>query len=102
MPDATTVTVKILDKDYQIKSPPDEVEALRRSAAHVDKRMREIKAGSGIVGLDRIGVMAALNVAHDLIKQADQNELIANATTERIGVLDTKLTAALTRLKAAI
>ena len=33
MPDATTVTVKILDKDYQIKSPPDEVEALRRMAA---------------------------------------------------------------------
>jgi cell division protein ZapA len=56
MSNVQTVTVSILDKDYQVSCKPDEVSALQQSARYLDKKMREIKSGSSILGLDRIAV----------------------------------------------
>lgn len=66
MSESKTVTVSILDKDYQIACPPDEREALHSAAAELDERMRVIRNAGSVVGLDRIAVMAALNLCHEL------------------------------------
>lgn len=66
MPENKTVAVNILDKDYQIACPPSEREALRSAAAELDERMRSIRNTGAVVGLDRIAVMAALNLCHEL------------------------------------
>ena len=101
MNDATTVTVRILDKDYRIGCPPDEVNNLKRSAAHLDERMREMKSGSNIIGLDRIAVMAALNIANDYIQQGDESDKVSQSVSDRVRVLDDKLDRAINRLRAA-
>jgi cell division protein ZapA len=61
------VNVKILEKEYQISCPADERKALVDSAELLNAKMREIRDSGKVVGLDRIAVMAALNMANDLI-----------------------------------
>ncbi len=72
MSDTQTVTVSIMDKDYQVSCAPDEVTALRQSAQYLDEKMREIKSSSNVFGLDRLAVMAALNIANDLLSQTQK------------------------------
>lgn len=61
------VNVKILEKEYQIACPAEERKALVDSAELLNARMREIRDSGKVVGLDRIAVMAALNIANELI-----------------------------------
>ena len=61
------INVKILEKEYQISCPASERKALVDSAELLNSKMREIRDGGKVVGLDRIAVMAALNMANDLI-----------------------------------
>lgn len=60
-----TISVTLLDKDYQIACPPHEQEALQRAARSLDARLRAIRSG-GVIGLERIAVMAALNLSYEL------------------------------------
>ena len=68
------VSVRILDKEYQVACPAEERTDLLDSAEILNNKMREIRDSGGIVGLDRIAVIAALNMANDLIhaKARDQ------------------------------
>jgi cell division protein ZapA (FtsZ GTPase activity inhibitor) len=62
------VSVRILDKEYRVSCGPDEEEGLRESARMLDQRMREIRQTGRVIGVDRIAVMAALNIAYELIQ----------------------------------
>ena len=61
------ITVSLLDRDYQFACPPDQRDALKQAAEHLDERLREVKAGGRLVAMDRIAIMAALNLAADLL-----------------------------------
>jgi cell division protein ZapA len=70
------VSVRILDKEYLVACPPEERTDLLDSAEVLNAKMREIRDSGSIVGLDRIAVMAALNMANDLLHaQARDNEI---------------------------
>ncbi|MBU2885785.1 cell division protein ZapA [Gilvimarinus agarilyticus] len=62
-----TINVRILDKDYQVACPDEERHALIESAQVLDERMRMIKNSGSVIGLERIAVMAALNLSHELL-----------------------------------
>ena len=99
MSEPQIVTVSILDKEYQINCAPDEVAALRQSAQYLDDKMREIKSSSSVFGLDRLAIMAALNIANDLISQTQKTgEVVANQEGE-IQSLTGKLDQAINRFK---
>ncbi len=70
------VTVSILDREYLIACTPDERPGLIAAAAFLDAKMREIRAGARSANLDRIAVLAALTVAHELLgaKQRESND----------------------------
>jgi len=78
-----TVFVKILDKEYQVACPREERAALQESAELLDERMRTIKRSSSVIGLERIAVMAALNLSHELLQAKRQPEPPEPATDER-------------------
>ena len=61
-----TVIVKILDKEYQVACPPDEQTGLLEAARYLDQKMRQIRSSGKIIGLERIAVMAALNISYEL------------------------------------
>ncbi len=63
-----TVFVKILDKEYQVACPREERQALVESAQLLDERMKAIKGTGAVIGLERIAVMAALNLSHELLQ----------------------------------
>ena len=63
---AHTVTVSILDKEYQVACPPEEATALVAAANHLDGQMRDIRATGKVIGLERVAIMAALNLSYEL------------------------------------
>ncbi|MDA1073228.1 MAG: cell division protein ZapA [Proteobacteria bacterium] len=63
----TTMSVRILDREYQVSCPPEEVEALTQSARYLDEQMLNIRETGKIIGLDRIAVMAGLNISHEFL-----------------------------------
>lgn len=65
---SSPVTVNILGKEYQIACPEEEKDALIASARLVHDNMEKIRSSGKVVGVDRIAVMAALNIAHELIQ----------------------------------
>jgi len=62
-----TVTVSIMDKEYRVSCEPGEEDALLASALDLDERMRSIRQTGKIIGTERIAVMVALNMAHELL-----------------------------------
>lgn len=67
-----TVFVKILDKEYQVACRPEERQDLLQAAQQLDQRMRDIRIGGTVIGLERIAVMAALNLSHELLQAKSQ------------------------------
>jgi cell division protein ZapA len=59
--------VKILDRELRVACPEDEREALLSAVAYLDKKMTEIRDAGKIVNVERIAIMAALNIAHELL-----------------------------------
>lgn len=69
MSNPTTVSVKILDKEYQVSCQQEEVDALTASARYLDQQMRQIRESGKVFGIDRIAVMAGLNLANELLQK---------------------------------
>ncbi len=69
-----TVTVKILDKDYQVACPEEQESDLVVSAKYLDKQMRSIRETGKVIGLERIAVMAALNISYELLQASEGGE----------------------------
>lgn len=90
-----TVTVTILDKEYMVTCPEDEHHDLIRSADYLDRKMREIRDGGKIIGSDRIAVMAALNISHELLAQNSDSGTIDSSIGQRIRGLEAKIEDAL-------
>ena len=61
------IDIRILEREYQFSTPPDEEEKLISAAKFLNQRMKEIRDGGRVVGTERIAVMAALNLAHELL-----------------------------------
>ena len=96
--DNLAVTIHILDKEFRIACPEEEHDALLASAHFLDNKMKEIR-DSGVVGQDRIAIMAALNLTHDLLAQKSGREKYVKSMGNRIQSLQEKIEIALTRNK---
>lgn len=92
-----SLKIRILDKEYQVNCKPEEREALELSAKLLDEKMEEIRRGSHIIGVERIAVMAALNLAHDLIR-SEKNTASNSQTAQVLQSINSKLTDALSDL----
>ena len=62
-----TLDVKILDRELRIACPEEERGELLDAVAYLDKRMREIRDAGKIASVERIALMAALNITHELL-----------------------------------
>jgi cell division protein ZapA len=76
---AVRVSVRVLEKEYQVACLPEERTDLLDCAELLNRKMREIRDSGNVIGLDRIAVMAGLNLAHELLKirgqESTQSEL---------------------------
>ncbi len=89
------VSVTILDKEYRVACTADEEESLLASARYLDERMREIRNSGKVIGADRVAVMAALNMAHELLDRRQQQGEQADSVGKRLRGLKDKVEIAL-------
>lgn len=88
------ITVRILDKEYQVACPDEEREALLESAALLNRKMQEIRASGKVVGLDRVAVMAALNLSHEILQNRTAAEQVDQSLVSRLRALNDRLAGA--------
>lgn len=84
------LVIKILEKEYRVACPAEEKESLIASANMLNKKLNEIKQKGAVIGTERIAVMAALNMSHELLnshalieEHAELNDRI-DSLSERI------------------
>jgi cell division protein ZapA len=95
--EAAPVSVQILDKDYLIVCPPDEQNDLLESAAYLNSKLREIRSTGKVVGIERMVVMAALNMANDLVKSRSREQRLDSDLGVRVKHLRERVEKALVR-----
>lgn len=95
--DVSRVSVRILEKDYHVACPTEERAALLDSAEYLNRKMREIRDSGKVVGLDRIAVMAALNITNDLLQSRGRDEGVEIDIAARLKALRERVESALTR-----
>lgn len=78
------VSVTIMGRQYRIACPPDERESLQRAAYHVNTKMQEISASGTVLGMDKLAVFAALNIAHELFQKEEEKDHLARRVGEQI------------------
>ena len=93
--DQARVSVRIMEKEYVVACPYDERSALLDAAEFLNARMREIRDTGKVVGLDRIAVMAALNLAHEILKGKDRESRLDNGVGQRVRALRERVEGAL-------
>ena len=85
------VSVRILEKEYQVACPANERTDLLDSAEILNAKMREIRDSGKVVGLDRIAVMAALNMANELLQTRAKDEALESNLGPRLRVLNERV-----------
>ena len=95
MSGAKPMRIHILDKEYLVACPDNEREALFASAELLTNKMKEIRDSGRIVGADRIAVMAALNMAHELLEHKNSKDDYQHHISKRIRALQDKIDIAL-------
>ena len=86
-----TVTLHILDKEYRVSCTEPERAGLESSARFLDEKMQSIKQSGRIVGLDRIAVMAGLNITHDFLAEDQKKSGVSLDISDKINALQNKL-----------
>lgn len=94
-PDPARVSVRILDRDYMVACPHEERPALLDAAEYLNTRMREVRDSGKVVGLDRIAVMVALNMANELLQQRDRGSRDAIEAGDKVRALRERVETAL-------
>jgi len=88
------VTIRILEKEYKISCPRGEHESLLVSAKKVNENMEKVREGGKALSADRVAVMAAINIAHDLVK-TDEKVNLDNSYINRIDAMQDSIAAIL-------
>lgn len=89
------IIVQILDKDYRVACQEGQQDSLLASARFLDQKMREIRSGGRVIGTDRIAVMTALNLAHELLEFQRERDQLSESFGRRIRALREKVEVAL-------
>ncbi|PBJ82857.1 cell division protein ZapA [Lysobacteraceae bacterium NML93-0399] len=87
------VSVRVLDREYTVGVAPGEREGLMAAARLLDSRMREIRGSNRMAAVDRVAVLAALNLAHELQQVGDVQLHGDRAVSESLAALHRKLDA---------
>ena len=89
------VSVRLLDRQYEVACPAEERSDLLDSAEYLDSKMREVRDTGKVVGLDRIAVISALNLANELIKLKQHGSSVEGDIGARLKVLRERVESAL-------
>jgi cell division protein ZapA len=85
------VNVRILDREYTVGCEPDERDSLMAAAKLLDAKMREVRGSNRMAALDRVAVLAALNLAHELQQIRTDGDRRDREVARTVGAMQRKL-----------
>ena len=97
--ESNTLTVSIVGKDYQVACPAGEEQSLREAAHYLHTLMESIRSSGRVVGLDRVAVMAALNVCNELLQSKSNHAEAQDHVNERVQKLSDRVADAINENK---
>src|SRR5213083_202505 len=92
-----TIEVNLLGRTYHVACDDDERAALMQAVAYLDAKMNEIHKAGKVMGAERIAVMAALNVAHELLSVRLGTGFDVGQAKRRISAIESKIDAAIAK-----
>jgi cell division protein ZapA len=92
-----TVEVSLLGRTYRVACEEGERESLMQAVAYLDAKMNEIRKAGKVMGAERIAVMAALNVAHELLSVRLGTGFDLGQAKRRINAIESKIDAAIAK-----
>lgn len=92
---AKALDVTIMGREFRVACPPGDEEALLESVEFLDRRMREIRDGGKVIGVERIAIMAALNITHEYLSTRLGGGFDVSEFRRRIKSLESQLEQAL-------
>ena len=90
-PASEPVAVHILDREYTVGCEPDERDSLMAAAKLLDAKMREVRGGNRMAALDRVAVLAALNLAHELQQARNEGDRRERELARTVGAMQRRL-----------
>ncbi len=87
------VNVRILDREYTVGVPAEERESLLAAARVLEEKMREVRGGNRMAAVDRVAVLAALNLAHELQQLRIEQRARERELTQTLAALNSRLDA---------
>ena len=95
-----TVSIEILDKSYQVACEPEQEDELLLAARDLDAQMRAIRSTGKVIGIERVAIMAALNLSHQLLLARGAPSAVASPDNEdQIKSLTSKIDEALFQIR---
>jgi cell division protein ZapA len=91
------VSVRLLDREYQVACPAEERSNLLDSAEYLDAKMKEVRDSGKVVGLDRIAVISALNIANELMQLKRNGTSVEGDVGAKLKTLRERVESALAR-----
>ena len=85
------VSIRLLDREYTVGVEPAERDSLMAAARLLDQRMRDVRGANRMAAIDRVAVLAALNLAHELQQLRDGNAKRDRELTRTLDALQRKL-----------
>jgi cell division protein ZapA len=86
-----TTNIEILGKPYPIKCPENELQSLQAAAEYLHKKMLEIQESGKAINLERIAIIAALNITYEFLQQNDHKSSLIGKVNQRIAHIQDKL-----------
>ena len=93
---ADIVSITIMGRNYKIKCTPNEASELQAAAQYVDEKMRAARQSGMNTAMDRVAIITALNISHELIQLKNQKNTYIDSMHEKIQTIQNKVQAFLT------
>ncbi len=93
--DSKPVSINLLDKEYLISCEENEREQLHTAVEFLNNKMQELKNSGKVIGTERIAVMTALNITHELLAYKQENDDYTYTMDTTIRRLQSKINDAL-------
>src|SRR5262245_35678656 len=95
MTSADIITIKLLDREYQIKCQPGKNAELQEAANYLSAKMRENQEEGKFINPDKVFMITALNIVNELISLKKQKTCYLDTMNQRISSLQKKIDQAL-------
>jgi cell division protein ZapA len=94
------VSIRLLDREYTVGVDADGRDSLMAAARLLEEKMREVRGANRIAAVDRVAVLAALNIAHEMLSQQQSSQKQASTMLDDLGTLRARIDATLANIAA--